>query len=139
MKVIDILELIATLKSIHNQRDETNKPVLQGRVALQVAKARRDIDNQISPKDIEEQRTALLDMYAEKDENGKWIMLEQNRVKLINAEEFRQKEKELLETDFEITIPKIPEAILDMVNLTGDQALIIEPLLEAEKIIKLEA
>lgn len=139
MKVIDIIELIVTLRAIHEQEDEKGKPALQGRIALQIAKARRDIENQCNPEDVEEQRKALLDMYAEKDEKGKWVMSEPNRVKLTNTEEFRQKEQELLETEFEITLPKIPEAILDMVNLTGDQALAIEPLLEAEKIVKLEA
>ena len=130
VKVGEILDIIGVLGNIHSQRDEQGKPVLVGRLALQVAKAQRDIEQQVHPKDFEDQRSALLDLYAEKDVDGKYIMTGKNAVKLADPDGFRKAVEELLDTDFEITIPKIPESILDIVNLTGDQALVIEPLLE---------
>ena len=75
----------------------------------------------------EEKRDKIILEYAEKDDDGNPIITENNNVKISNMPECNGKIVELLNTDLDVEIKKIPKSSLENLSLSPKDIL---PLLD---------
>ena len=120
--MMDIVNSVPVFEQVVGQE-------INGRLAFKVARLVRELDKEL--KLFHEERTKLIQYYAEKGENGE-IKVDENSNAMIPDDsimECNQKIQELLDTDIEVNADKIPMELLDMLSISPQQALYIESFL----------
>ena len=120
--MMDIVNSVPVFEQVVGQE-------INGRLAFKVARLVRELDKEL--KLFHEERTKLIQHYAEKDENGE-IKVDENSNAMIPDDsimECNQKIQELLDTTIEVNADKIPMELLDMLSISPQQALYIESFL----------
>lgn len=123
--MMDIVNSVPVFEQVVGQE-------INGKLAFKVARLVRELDKEL--KLFHEERTKLIQHYAEKDENGE-IKVDENSNAMIsndNIMECNQKIQELLDTTIEVNADKIPLELLDMLSISPQQALYIESFLYEE-------
>ena len=117
--MMDIVNSVPVFEQVVGQE-------INGRLAFKLARLVRELDKEL--KLFHEERTKLIQHYAEKDENGE-IKVDENSNAMIPDDsimECNQKIQELLDTTIEVNADKIPMELLDMLSISPQQALYIE-------------
>ena len=117
--MMDIVNSVPVFEQVVGQE-------INGRLAFKLARLVRELDKEL--KLFHEERTKLIQYYAEKDENGE-IKVDENSNAMIPDDsimECNQKIQELLDTTIEVNADKIPMELLDMLSISPQQALYIE-------------
>ena len=120
--MMDIVNSVPVFEQVVGQE-------INGRLAFKVARLVRELDKEL--KLFHEERTKLIQHYAEKDEHGE-IKVDENSNAMIPDDsimECNQKIQELLDTTIEVNADKIPMELLDMLSISPQQALYIESFL----------
>lgn len=120
--MMDIVNSVPVFEQVVGQE-------INGKLAFKVARLVRELDKEL--KLFHEERTKLIQYYAEKNENGE-IKVDENSNAMIPDDsiiECNQKIQELLDTTIEVNADKIPFELLDMLSISPQQALYIESFL----------
>lgn len=120
--MMDIVNSVPVFEQVVGQE-------INGKLAFKVARLVRELDKEL--KLFHEERTKLIQHYAEKDENGE-IKVDENSNAMIPDDsimECNQKIQELLDTNIEVNADKIPMELLDKLSISPQQALYIESFL----------
>ena len=119
----EILDAGDTLSEIMKQQ-------FRGSLAFKIARMAREFNKEIETFNIEKQK--IIEKYCEKDENGQLKIDDNGMVKVLDeSKDTIVKEMDnLLETQVEINVDKLPLDALDEFNITPQQMVAIENFFE---------
>ena len=121
--VNEILNVIPILR-------ELNTKTFKGTIAFKLARLSRELDKERIL--FEEHQKKLIDKYGLKDEKGNFVTSDDGSFKLKEEkiEECKTEMFNLLSTQLEINADKIPDSILEEVEITPSQALVLYTFIE---------
>lgn len=122
-----------TVNNMIKSIDTFNKILQQsfkGSLAFQIARIVRELDKEMQT--FNNEKTKLIQKYAEKDEKGNLIVDENDNVKIDNSkiEEVNKEFESLLQTEIEINAEKLSINNIDNFELTPQEMLNIEVFFE---------
>lgn len=82
---------------------------------------------------IEKKRTALIQEYAKKDEDGNYVQPSEGQVSITNPEEFSEKMNDMMGTEVEVEIKPFTMEEFEGIKITPRQALTLKKLFIHEK------
>ena len=127
--------IILTLKEILNAvpflREISNKE-FPSSTAFKIARLIRELDKELELFEIE--RTKIIYKNCEKDNNGNPVLLEGGNIKLLEhkIEEVTTELNTLLKNQVEINAEKIPILAFNSIELTQEQAINLEAIVNFE-------
>lgn len=127
--------IILTLKEIFNAvpflREISNKE-FPSSTAFKIARLIRELDKEIELFEIE--RTKIIYKNCEKDNNGNPVLLEGGNIKLLEhkIEEATTELNTLFKNQVEINAEKIPILAFNSIELTPEQAINLEAIVNFE-------
>ena len=127
--------IILTLKEIFNAapflREISNKE-FPSSTAFKIARLIRELDKEIELFEIE--RTKIIYKNCEKDHNGNPVLLENGNIKLLEhkIEEATTELNTLFKNQVEINAEKIPVLAFNSIELTPEQAINLEAIVNFE-------
>lgn len=127
--------IILTLKEIFNAvpflREISNKE-FPSSTAFKIARLIRELDKEIELFEIE--RTKIIYKNCEKDHNGNPVLLENGNIKLLEhkIEEATTELNTLFKNQVEINAEKIPILAFNSIELTPEQAINLEAIVNFE-------
>lgn len=127
--------IILTLKEIFNAvpflREISNKE-FPSSTAFKIARLIRELDKEIELFEIE--RTKIIYKNCEKDHNGNPVLLESGNIKLLEdkIEEATTELNTLFKNQVEINAEKIPILAFNSIELTPEQAINLEAIVNFE-------
>ena len=122
ISVENIFNSVPVLKEL------AEKP-FKGAMTFKIVRLIRELDKEIAS--FEEARNKIADTYAERDENGNYVIVD-NSIK-IQEDKIQQCNEELISlmnTIVEINAEKIPAFALNDIDISPSQAMAIEELIE---------
>ena len=122
LSVEDIFNSVPILKEL------AEKP-FKGTMTFKIVRLIRELDKEITS--FEEARNKIADTYAERDEDGNYVIVN-NSIK-IQEDKIQQCNEELIglmNTIVEINAEKIPAFALNDIDISPSQAMAIEELIE---------
>lgn len=127
--------IILTLKEIFNAvpflREISNKE-FPSSTAFKIARLIRELDKEIELFEVE--RTKIIYKNCEKDHNGNPVLLEGGNIKLLEhkIEEVTTELNTLFKNQVEINAEKIPILAFNSIELTPEQAINLEAIVNFE-------
>ena len=124
---VTIYDLLSANPVLHTLRGKS----MVGPGAFAVARLIREVQKELETYD--QSRMEIIEQYAEKDENGQMKVVEGNaQIKPNKLEECKLKIHECASQEVELNVsPLIPEWFNE-INLTADEAMVLEPLMNLD-------
>ena len=106
-----LYEAYPILKNVMEQK-------FTGKIAFQLARLVRELDKEMVT--FENSRNAIIEKYAEKDDEGKIVISNETQVKIENDKinDCNKELFELLSSSLEINAEKIPSSVLENLEIT---------------------
>ena len=126
VKISDLLNSAETLQKL-SQKD------FKAKLAWSIARLLKSAESEI--QSFNETRMNLIKKYGEKDENGELITDENSNCKIVPEliETFSKELNELMDSEVEINGNKLKMELLEEVEFTPAEMVILEPFIEAEE------
>ena len=117
MKLKDIINCNESLKTLKDKR-------LPISVSLVISRNYKKLAPVV--EDYEEKRSALIEMYAKRDENGEMITHGSDSIQIGDPDAFIKEAKEIEGVDIDVTFDHITEEVLNRCEETQFDALTVE-------------
>lgn len=123
VKLLDIIDASPILRKLAES-------TFSGAVAFKIARLIKACE--IELQTFEESRRKIIEEYGEKDENGELKIFDNQQIKV--KEEYREKcavsLNELLNTEIELNVNKIPINSLEQIDITPNELIKMEAFIE---------
>lgn len=122
------LRIEDVFNSIPVLRELSEKP-FKGAMTFKITRLIRELDKEISI--FEEARNKIANEYAERDEEGNFVIVDNNiKIQEDKIQQCNEELMSLMNTEIEINADKIPVSAFDDIEISPSQAIIIDELIE---------